>query len=241
VHVFGLHRFFAFKALMNEQLIKQYVPLVRLLAYQYIRRLPPNIEIDDLIQVGLMAIDTAEQSFVDDGRAEFKSWLNYKVNYALTDYLRDQDPIGRTYRQRVNRMHRLESGMTTVLGRKPTQAELAEATGLTLEKAHEAIGMAAIEVVSLPPAAHSDDGDILIEAVDQADTPAERLQRKQRYEALVEQIGYLPERERRIMALYFDEGLLLSEISAIFKVTESRVTQIVKQAITRLKLKLCNY
>ena len=225
---------------LNSQL-KQYGALVRRLAHQMIAKLPANVEIDDLIQVGMIGLTDALSRFDASQGVQFETFATQRIRGAMLDELRGSDYLSRGTRKQQrsieSAVHRLEQK----LGRVPVESEIAREMGITLAEYQELLGkVRGTQLVYLEDMSGDDgDADFLDRHAGNDDgSPLARLQDLRMREALVEAIKVLPEREQYVMSMYYEHDMNLKEIAAVLKVTESRVCQLHSQSIARLRVKL---
>lgn len=225
----------------NNALLKQYSPLVRRLAYQLIARLPANVEVNDLIQVGMIGLHDALGRFDAAQGVQFETFATQRIRGAMLDELRGADWMSRSSRRQQREIevavHRLEQ----TLGRAPLESEIAVAMGLSLAEYQELLGrVRGTQLVYLEDM-NGDDGDedyLDRHLADGESDPAARLRDRRMREALVAAIKNLPEREQYVMSMYYEHDMNLKEIAAVLQVTESRVCQLHSQSIARLRVKL---
>ena len=227
--------------LESNALLKQYSPLVRRLAHQMIAKLPANVEIDDLIQVGMIGLTDALGRFDVEQGVQFETFATQRIRGAMLDELRGSDWMSRGNRRQQREIeaavHRLEQR----LGRPPHEGEIAEEMGLALSDYQDTLNkVRGTQLVYLEDMS-GDEGsdDFLDRHVSNEDAnPLAQLQDHRMREALVEAIKKLPEREQFVMSMYYEHDMNLKEIAAVLKVTESRVCQLHSQSIARLRVKL---
>ena len=221
--------------------LKQYGSLVRRLAHQMIAKLPANVEIDDLIQVGMIGLADALSRFDAGQGVQFETFATQRIRGAMLDELRGSDYLSRGTRKQQrsieSALHRLEQ----TLGRAPVESEIAREMGLGLAEYQEMLGkVRGTQLVYIEDMAGADgDHDFLDRHVaDEGSNPLAQLQDQRMRQALVEAIKVLPEREQYVMSMYYEHDMNLKEIAAVLKVTESRVCQLHSQSIARLRVKL---
>jgi len=231
-------------ALLECDYVKQYTPLVRRLAHQMIARLPANVELDDMIQAGMMGLMDAVTRFEVAQGTQFEVYATQRIRGAMLDELRANDWLPRSARRSQrdieNAIHRLEGK----LSRAPHETEIAGELGLPLpqyqQMLHDARGAHLVYLDDL--GGKGDDEDYLERhVVRDALEPAEILNDKRFRHALVDAIDELPEREKLLMSLYHEQDLNLREIGVVMGITESRVCQLHSQAIARLRARLKNW
>jgi RNA polymerase sigma factor FliA len=224
-----------------DALLKQYSPLVRRLAHQMIAKLPANVELDDLVQVGMIGLHDALGRFDTGQGVQFETFATQRIRGAMLDELRGSDWMSRGNRRQQREIeaavHRLEQR----LGRPPQEGEIAKEMGLDIHDYRDLLTkVRGTQLVYLEDMSGDDDSDDYLDrhvAQDEAN-PLAQLQDHRMREALVKAIKNLPEREQYVMSMYYEHDMNLKEIAAVLKVTESRVCQLHSQSIARLRAKL---
>ena len=224
-----------------DAMLRQYSPLVRRLAHQMIAKLPANVEIDDLIQVGMIGLSDALGRFDAAQGVQFETFATQRIRGAMLDELRGADWMSRGTRKQQrdieSAVHRLEQK----LGRAPVESEIAKEMGFTLLEYQEMLGkVRGTQLIYLEDMSGDDgDSDYLDRHVtDEGNDPLSLLQDHRMRHALVDAIKNLPEREQFVMSMYYEQDMNLKEIAAVLGVTESRVCQLHSQSIARLRAKL---
>lgn len=228
----------------RESVVEQYGHMVRRTAAQMMARLPANVDIHDLVQAGLIGLLDAVSRFDVGQGTQFETFATQRVRGAMLDELRGGDWMPRSVRKSQKLIEAAMRALEQQLQRPPTESEIAAHLKMTLADyqrfLHEAKGA---QLVYLEEAS-GDDGEegLLQRSLSSTDSsPLDRLDDQQFRSALVERIGQLPEREKLVMGLYYDEGMNLKEIGAVLGVTESRVSQLHSQAVARLRAQLKNW
>jgi len=221
--------------------IKQYAPLVRRLAHQMIARLPANVELDDMIQAGMMGLMDAIGRFEESQGVAFEAYAASRIRGAMLDELRASDWLPRSARKSQrdieNAVHRLEGR----LKRAPNESEIARELGLPITDYQEMLNDArGAQLIYFDDLGHDGDDENYLErhVADDGGDPSSVLRDMRFRDALVQAIDDLPEREKLLMGLYYDQDMNLKEIGAVLGVTESRVCQLHSQAVARLRAKL---
>ena len=227
-----------------DSMLKQYSPLVRRLAHQMLAKLPANVELDDLVQVGMIGLTDALSRFDTALGVQFETFATQRIRGAMLDELRGTDYLSRGTRKQQRAIeaavHRLEQRM----GRAPVESEIAKEMKLSLAEYQELLGrVRGTQLVYLEDmTASGSEEDFLDRHVSaEDDNPLARLQDQRMREALIEAIKLLPEREQYVMSMYHEHDMNLKEIAAVLNVTESRVCQLHSQSIARLRVKLRSY
>lgn len=225
----------------RDAMIRQHVPLVRRIAHHMIAKLPPNVELDDLIQVGMMGLAEALSRYEVAQGVQFETFATQRIRGAMLDELREGDWMSRSSRKSQkdieHAVHRLEQK----LGRSPLESEIADEMGLDLPEYQALLGkVRGTQLVYLEDMTHNEDDDGFLDRhVADSDADPMELLRDQRLKmSLVNAIKSLPEREQHIMGMYYEHDMNLKEIAAVLGVTESRVCQLHSQSIARLRAKM---
>jgi len=227
--------------LETNAMIKQYSPLVRRLAHQMIAKLPANVEIDDLIQVGLIGLTDAMTRFDSAQGVQFETFATQRIRGAMLDELRGSDWMSRGNRKQQREIEVAVHKLQQQLGRAPAESEIAKQMGLSLADYQELLGkVRGTQLVYLEDMSGDDgDNDFLDRHVaDENENPVALLQDHRMRLALIEAIKTLPEREQFVMSMYYEQDMNLKEIAAVLGVTESRICQLHSQSIARLRAKL---
>ena len=222
-------------------MLKQYSPLVRRLAHQMIAKLPANVELDDLIQVGMIGLTDALSRFDASQGVQFETFATQRIRGAMLDELRGSDWMSRGSRKQQREIEAAVHRLEQKLGRAPQESEIAREMGLALGDYQELLGkVRGTQLVYLEDMSGDDgDNDYLDRHVgDEGANPLAQLQDQRMREALVAAIKSLPEREQYVMSMYYEHDMNLKEIAAVLKVTESRVCQLHSQSIARLRSRL---
>ena len=229
----------------REALIRQHVPLVRRLAHHMIAKLPPNIELDDLIQVGMIGLTEALSRFEASQGVQFETFATQRIRGALLDELRERDWMSRSSRYSQKDIEKAVRRVEQKLGRSPLESEIAAEMGLSLPDYQSLLGkVRGTQLVYLEDLTRGgEDGDeSFLERHDVPDNdgvdPIELLRDQRMRTALVKAIEQLPEREQYIMGMYYQHDMNLKEIAAVLGVTESRICQLHSQSIARLRAKM---
>jgi RNA polymerase sigma factor for flagellar operon FliA len=222
------------------QLLGEHRGLVRRIAFHLAARLPPCVDIDDLIQAGLLGLMQAREHYRDGRGAAFETFASIRIRGAMLDELRRGDWAPRPVHQQARRAAATLRDLEQSRGRPVSAGEVAAAMGIPLERYHRITADAArAPLVSLFDEAGASRGDRIAASGDAQ--PAAVAERDAFLAALTEAIAHLPERERQLMALYYREDLNFREIGVALSVTESRVCQLHGQALLRLRGRLADW
>jgi RNA polymerase sigma factor for flagellar operon FliA len=225
----------------NDVMLKQYSPLVRRLAHQMIAKLPANVEVDDLIQVGMMGLNDALSRFDAAQGVMFETFATQRIRGAMLDELRGNDWMSRGNRRQQRSIEGAVRKLEQQFGRAPQESEIAGEMGVSLTEYQEMLGkVRGTQLVYLEDMSGDDGSDDYLDrhVADSDANPLLMLQDQRMREALVAAIKHLPEREQYVMSMYYEHDMNLKEIAAVLGVTESRVCQLHSQSIARLRVKL---
>ncbi len=226
--------------LAKEDYVKKYAPLVKRIAYHMVAKLPPSVDVDDMIQAGMLGLIDAANRYEDNQGAQFETYATQRIRGAMLDELRDADWMPRSVRKQLRDLEKAVAKLEQRLKRPATEAELAKELGLNMNDYHSMLAEArGYQIVHYDGYDDDDDDNFLDRHVsDPTPDPLARLMEGTRRQALVHAIEALPERERLVMGMYYEQELNLAEIGEVLGVTESRVCQLHSQAIARLRAKL---
>lgn len=229
----------------RNAMVEEYLPLVKYIASRIAGRLPSHIELDDLINSGVIGLIDAIDKFDSSRKIKFKTYAEFRIKGAILDELRALDWVPRSTRQKASRIERAFADLEQKLGRVASDHEVVEHLGISFDEYNQMLVEArGISLISLDEL-HVSDGDEnsernLLEFLTDPDyvDPAEMLNLDQVYRIVAETIDLLPEKERLVISLYYYDELTMKEIGEILEITESRVSQIHTKAILRLRGRL---
>lgn len=224
----------------KDQLVTHYAPLVKRIAYHLMAKLPASVQIEDIIQNGMIGLLDAINRYEEGLGAQFETYAVQRIRGAMLDGLRENDWLPRSLRRDMRRIEAAINQLEQQHGRQPTEKELADSLGLALPEYQKMLQEArGYQLVYFEDFSDDDDEDYLERNLAGPEMdPLETLLNKNMRDVLVRAIGDLPERERTVMALYYEEELNLREIGEILGVTESRVCQLHSQAIARMRSRI---
>ena len=225
----------------KNSLLTEHMPLVKRLAHHMKAKLPPSVEVDDLVQAGMIGLLDAISRYEETHGAQFETYAVLRIRGAMLDELRNSDWLPRSMRQN---MRKIESAMATLqqrLGHPPTESEVAKMLKLSLADYQEMLADGGGHQLVYYEDFHDDDGnDSFLDryASDDDADPLRSLLDGDFRQAVIDAIDMLPPREKILMGLYYEEELNLKEIGAVMGVSESRVSQLHTQAVARLRASL---
>ena len=224
----------------KDQLVQRFAPLVKRIAYHLMVRLPSSVQVDDLVQNGMLGLLDALGRFESGMGAQFETYAAQRIRGAMLDGLRKNDWLPRSLRRDFRRIEEAITQLEQVHGRPPAEKELADALAMPLQDYQKMLQEArGHQLVSFEDLIEEGDEDYLERhLVDDSGDPARLFEDASLRDGLVQAIEALPEREKLMMALYYEQDLNLREIGEVMGVTESRVCQLHSQAVARLRAKL---
>ena len=220
----------------GDALVTRHAELVKRIAYHLAGRLPPSVDVADLIQAGMLGLLEAASNYAANRGASFETYAGIRIRGAMIDALRKLDWAPRSVHRKARAVAAAMREIEKETGRDAKDGEIATKMGVPLEEYHSIVQDAAsCRLASL------DDGTSTTAAPDDTADPFREVADEGFRASLAQAIDALPERERLVMSLYYTDGLNLKEIGAVLKVTESRVCQLHGQALVRLKARLAEW
>ena len=221
------------QAASPDTLVREYLPLVKKIALRLAAKLPSEIELDDLTQVGLMGLLRASESYDGAQGASFQTYAGIRIKGAMLDEIRARDWLPRSVQGKLRQVAEALERADARLGRPARDAEVAAELGMQVDEYQQLAGqLACARMTHLEDSADSDT------AAGSEWNPFEQVDDAGMREALMQAVNRLPEKQRLMMSLYYVEDLNLKEIGAVLGVSESRVSQIHGQALARLRTAL---
>jgi RNA polymerase sigma factor for flagellar operon FliA len=225
----------------KNYLLTEHMPLVRKLAHHMKAKLPPSVEVDDLIQAGMIGLLDAISRYEDTHGAQFETYAVLRVRGAMLDELRNCDWLPRSMRQNMRKIEVAMSTLQQRLGHPPTESEVAKLLKMTLAEYQDMLSDGGGHQLVYYEDFHDNEGnDSFLDRhfVDESSDPLHSLLEGDFRQAVISAIDALPEREKLLMGLYYEQELNLKEIGAVMGVSESRVSQLHTQAVARLRAAL---
>lgn len=228
----------------REEVIIRYSPMIKYVANRIAMRLPPHIEVDDLISVGVLGLMDAITKYDSSRGAKFKTYAEFRVRGAILDELRSLDWVPRSIRQKASAVEKVVRSLESKLRRIPEDEEVAKEMDMSLDQFYRTLDETkSVPVFSLEDlgiAKESGEQQSLLDCIaGKADAdPQTQIRLIELKEIIAKAIDTLPEKERLMVSLYYYEELTMKEIGAVLDITESRVSQIHSKAVLHLRTKL---
>ena len=215
-----------------DDLIARHAPQVKRIAYHLLARLPASVQVDDLIQAGMLGLLEAARRYDPAQGASFATFAEPRIRGAMLDEIRKGDWTPRSVHRKAREVTAAIHAVETATGREAQDRDIAEQMGVSLTEYHEALtDLRGQRLLSL------DESEIHRVPAPGGD-PSEAVGRDSLLKLLASAIDLLPEREKLVLSLYYDEELHLKEIGAVLGVSESRVSQLHGQALARLRARV---
>ncbi len=225
-------------AAFQDDLIEQHAPLVKRIACHLINRLPASVQLEDLVQAGMIGLLEASRNYDENQGASFETYAGIRIRGSMLDEIRKNDWAPRSVHRKARMVAEAVREIEHEQGRDARDTEIAISLGMPLEEYYKILQDNSYHKVLSFEDMGSGDESILDNMMDHTPGIIDGLQRDDIRRILSEAIASLPERERLVMALYYDEELNLREIGAVMGVSESRVSQIHSQAVIRLQARM---
>src|SRR5690606_19846494 len=220
----------------RDALVLAHVDLVKAMASRLGRRLPSQVELSELVSVGVLGLIEAANRYQPSLGVPFDAFARRRINGAMLDALRGLDWVPRSLRKLQRDVDQTISKLRHTLGREPEAAEIASALGVSTDDYDAKLDeLRLAEVAVVQPAGTGDESLGLLDVAVDEHGPYGQLERRELRARLAEAIGRLPERERQILAMSYEQEMTLAEIGRVIGVGESRVSQLRTQAVARLR------
>jgi len=221
----------------RNRLVLAHVGLVKAIAARLAQRLPPQVEMSELVSVGMVGLVEAARRYQPALGVPFDAFARRRVQGAMVDALRGLDWAPRSVRKMRRDVDQTIARLRHEMGREPTEQEIAAALSLTDDAYRQTLDqIRAVDLAAIRQLEHGPQSQPLIEiTLDPDEGPQARLEKAELRQHLARAISLLPERERLILSLYYEHEMTLAEIGAVIGVGESRVSQLRTQAIARLR------
>jgi len=226
----------------SERLLMEQLPQVKHIAKRIHDRLPPNILLEDLIHAGILGLIEAIQRFDPARHVALKSYAKHRIHGAIMDSLRDLDWSPRPLRRKARRIEEAQQKLGARLGYSPSESQLAEELGMSLDKFQRLLGeLRGLDLRSLQSETRDDGSDLGVSNLNQATVPEDPFLlclRSEMTELLARAIEELPGRERQLLALYYYKELKMKEAGTVLGIGEARVSQLHSATIIRLRARM---
>ena len=223
--------------------IEEYAPLVKRIAQHMMVRMPASVQVDDLIQAGMIGLLEAAKKFDASQGASFETYAGIRIRGAIIDEMRRGDWVPRSVHRNSRKINETIQHLEMSLGRDATSTEIADAMGMDINEyhamSHDVVCGRLFSIDENP--LEDESSDIPVSSDTAFVPPHEQAHLLSLKSALAEAIKDLPEKEQLVLSLYYNEELNLKEIGQILEVSESRISQIHSQAALRLRSKLRNW
>jgi RNA polymerase sigma factor for flagellar operon FliA len=227
----------------KEQCLKEYAPLVKRIAHHLMARLPSSVMVDDIIQAGMIGLLEAAGRYDELRGAQFETYAAQRIRGAMLDELRNADWMPRSLRRDMRRIEAAMSKLQQQLGKPPSETEVAQEMGMPLTEYQQMLYESRGAQLVYYEDFHNEGEDDFFDRydIDSDANPLELLQDERFRDALIAGIENLPERERQLMGMHYEQEMNLREIGVVMGVSESRVCQLHSQAVARLRSYLKGY
>lgn len=231
---------------IRDFFVKQYAPLVKYVAGKVAIGMPNNVEFDDLVGFGIFGLFDAIEKFDPDKHVKFKTYAVTRIRGSIFDELRSIDWVPRSVRQKTREVEEAIRKLESSLGRSATDVEIAKAMRVDLKDFQNImLKISGTSILSLNEVWYSGEDNDKISIVESIESPASLnpdtiVEKEEIKRVIIEAIAELPEKEKKVLILYYYEDLTLKEIGEVLEVTESRISQLHTKAIMRLRAKLSN-
>lgn len=225
----------------SDALITEHAPLVKRIVYHMMGRLPSSVAADDLIQAGMIGLLEASRNYDPTQSASFETYAGIRIRGSILDEVRKNDWAPRSVYKKARTISEAVRKIENREGRDARDIEVADELGISIEEYNLMLQDASGQRLTSFDEVSGHDEAVIDTLVGDAIEPSDGVQNSDFRKALAESISGLPERERLVMALYYDEELNLREIGDVLGVTESRISQIHSQAILRLRARMTDW
>lgn len=227
------------EARQQQQIVEQHTNLVKRIAHHMVARLPASVQVDDLIQAGMIGLLEASKNFKTGKGASFETFAGIRIRGAMLDEIRRGDWTPRSVHRNGRMLAEAVRQVENETGRDARDQEVAQKLGISLDEYHQILNdVTSGRIIGIEDLGVSEDVLVLGSQDTTHDEPFANIEQKAFQQALADVIRGLPERESLVLSLYYDEELNLKEIGQILDVSESRVSQIHSQAMVRLKSRM---
>ncbi len=228
--------------LLRNQIINEYLPYVKRIVNRIAVHLPATIDVDDLINVGVIGLIQAIERYDPSRDNKFITYAVFRIKGAVLSELRSRDFLGRTTRRKIRDLEKAYLMLEQKLGREVADEEVAKEMNMDLDQFYKVKRMSSISFVSFEEIGYQSRNDVAAIpsslANGDADDALSQTTMKEIKSTIAKNIDLLPEKEKLVVSLYYSDELTMKEIGQVLNITESRVSQIHAQAIIHLRGKL---
>ncbi|MEW5814186.1 MAG: RNA polymerase sigma factor WhiG [Spirochaetota bacterium] len=231
---------------IRDTFVKQYAPLVKYVAGKVAIGMPHNVEFDDLVGFGVFGLFDAIDKFDPDKHVKFKTYAVTRIRGAIFDELRSIDWVPRSVRQKTREIEDAVHKLESTLGRAAADEEIAKELGISTDEFQKLMlkvsGTSILSLNDIWYTGEDNDKVSIVESIEspQSLNPDTIIEKEEIKRVIIQAINDLPEKEKKVLVLYYYEDLTLKEIGQVLDVTESRISQLHTKAIMRLRAKLTN-
>lgn len=220
----------------NDNIVARHAALVKRIAFHLLNRLPDSVQVDDLIQAGMLGLLEAASNFKADQGASFETFAGIRIRGAMLDEIRKLDWTPRSVHRKFRAVTEAIKKLETEKGADPADVDIAQEMGISLAEYHHILmDSNAARLFSMD--ALEEKGEATLPNSNEQ-TPFEALSEVEYQQQLADGIATLPKKEQLVMSLYYDDELNFREIGQVLEVSESRICQIHAQAIMRIRTKM---
>ncbi len=225
-----------------NQVVEQHAPLVKRIAYHLMARLPASVQVDDLMQAGMIGLLEAAQNFDGSKGASFETFAGIRIRGAMIDEVRRGDWAPRSVHKNGRMVSEAINQLEAQLGREPKDIEVAEKLDISLDEYHHILNdVNASRILGMEDLGVDTDVIVADAPEQHSDTPHTHVSNEKFNDSLIAAIKTLPERDAMVLSLYYNDEMNLKEIGQILDVSESRVSQIHGQAMIKLRAKVSDW
>jgi len=231
---------------IRDAIVRQYAPLVKYVAGKVSVGMPQSVDFDDLVGFGIFGLFDAIEKFDPDKHVKFKTYAVTRIRGAIFDELRSIDWVPRSVRQKTREIEETIQHLEAKLGRTAADEEVAKELGMSIEQFNQLmLKISGTSMLSLSDIWYNNDTNSNSSAVESIESPNSLrpdaiAEKDEMRRVIVDAINELPDKEKKVLVLYYYEDLTLKEIGKVLDVTESRISQLHTKAISRLRAKLMN-
>ena len=229
---------------IRDYFVRQYAPLVKYVAGKVAIGMPHNVEFDDLVGFGVFGLFDAIEKYDPEKHVKFKTYAVTRIRGAIYDELRSIDWVPRSVRQKTKEIEETVHTLESTLGRSASDLEIAAKMGVSIKDLHKTMQkISSSSIISLNDLWYSGEENDRVSIVDSIESPSSLnpdiiVEKDEIKRVIVQAISELPDKEKKVLVLYYYEDLTLKEIGKVLEVTESRISQLHTKAIMRLRSKL---